>query len=117
MTSLANACNWCAAAPAIRCISLTVTPHEDYALLTTAPSIGQTLAAVIVLETGTIERFASAGNFASYAVTRGSKSRKGYRQIPVPFDFLGAEEDRTPDLRIANATLSQLSYVPGGATL
>src|SRR6186997_2005956 len=25
----------------------------------------------------------------------------------------GDEEDRTPDLRIANATLSQLSYVPG----
>ena len=24
----------------------------------------------------------------------------------------GAEEDRTPDLRIANATLSQLSYGP-----
>ena len=24
----------------------------------------------------------------------------------------GPEEDRTPDLRIANATLSQLSYVP-----
>ena len=26
----------------------------------------------------------------------------------------GDEEDRTPDLRIANATLSQLSYVPEG---
>ena len=26
--------------------------------------------------------------------------------------FGGAEEDRTPDLRIANATLSQLSYGP-----
>jgi hypothetical protein len=24
----------------------------------------------------------------------------------------GDEEDRTPDLRIANATLSQLSYAP-----
>ena len=36
----------------------------------------------------------------------------------TPLDFLnkllgGDEEDRTPDLRIANATLSQLSYVPG----
>ena len=29
-----------------------------------------------------------------------------------PFEFGGDEEDRTPDLRIANATLSQLSYVP-----
>ena len=27
----------------------------------------------------------------------------------------GEEEDRTPDLRIANATLSQLSYPPTGA--
>ena len=27
-------------------------------------------------------------------------------------DVGGAEEDRTPDLRIANATLSQLSYRP-----
>jgi hypothetical protein len=26
----------------------------------------------------------------------------------------GEEEDRTPDLRIANAALSQLSYVPTG---
>ena len=29
-----------------------------------------------------------------------------------PFQSGGDEEDRTPDLRIANATLSQLSYVP-----
>jgi len=28
---------------------------------------GQTLATVIMLETGTIDRFANAGNFASYA--------------------------------------------------
>jgi hypothetical protein len=27
----------------------------------------------------------------------------------------GDEEDRTPDLRIANATLSQLSYAPNSA--
>src|SRR5262245_50870362 len=27
----------------------------------------------------------------------------------------GAEGDRTPDLRIANAALSRLSYCPGGA--
>jgi hypothetical protein len=29
----------------------------------------------------------------------------------------GVEEDRTPDLRIANATLSQLSYHPGEARI
>ena len=28
------------------------------------------------------------------------------------FGIGGEEEDRTPDLRIANATLSQLSYPP-----
>jgi hypothetical protein len=31
------------------------------------------------------------------------------------FESGGDEEDRTPDLRIANATLSQLSYVPTAA--
>ena len=30
-------------------------------------------------------------------------------------NFGGDEEDRTPDLRIANATLSQLSYAPTDA--
>ncbi|WP_184108373.1 IS110 family transposase [Paraburkholderia fungorum] len=44
-----------------------VAPNPDYALLTTVPGIGQILATVILLETGTIERFASPGNFASYA--------------------------------------------------
>ena len=41
------------------------------------------------------------------------------RRVPNPLfyafilgKFGGAEEDRTPDLRIANATLSQLSYGP-----
>uniref|UniRef100_UPI003F49A503 IS110 family transposase n=1 Tax=Cupriavidus necator TaxID=106590 RepID=UPI003F49A503 len=44
-----------------------VKPRADYALLTTVPGIGQILASVILLETGPIERFASAGSFASYA--------------------------------------------------
>lgn len=39
----------------------------EYGLLTSAPGIGQALATTILLETGTIERFAAAGNFASYA--------------------------------------------------
>jgi hypothetical protein len=29
----------------------------------------------------------------------------------------GEEEDRTPDLRIANAALSQLSYLPDAAII
>lgn len=32
--------------------------------------------------------------------------------MSLDFAYGGAEEDRTPDLRIANATLSQLSYGP-----
>jgi len=44
-----------------------VKPRPQYALLTTVPGIGQTLATVIVLETGPIDRFAEVGNFASYA--------------------------------------------------
>ena len=40
--------------------------HEDYALLTTVPGIGQTLATTIMLETGSIARFAKVGDFSSY---------------------------------------------------
>ncbi|GHU08810.1 hypothetical protein FACS1894158_18250 [Betaproteobacteria bacterium] len=38
-----------------------------YQLLTSVPGIGQALATTILLETGPIERFASVGNYASYA--------------------------------------------------
>jgi transposase len=41
--------------------------RPDYELLTSAPGIGKVLATTILLETGPIERFAGAGNFASYA--------------------------------------------------
>ena len=44
-----------------------VKPRPQYRLLTSVPGIGQTLATVIFLETGSIERFAEVGNFASYA--------------------------------------------------
>ncbi|MGF6301412.1 transposase [Paraburkholderia sp. WC7.3d] len=44
-----------------------VTPNPARALLATVPGIGRILATVILLEVGPIERFASAGNFASYA--------------------------------------------------
>jgi transposase len=44
-----------------------VRPRPQYALLTSVPGIGQTLATVILLETGPIERFAQVGNYASYA--------------------------------------------------
>ena len=42
-------------------------PRAEYALLKTVPGIGPILASIILLEVGSIERFASAGNFASYA--------------------------------------------------
>jgi transposase len=41
--------------------------RPQYALLTSAPGIAHVLAPVILLETGSIERFASVGNYASYA--------------------------------------------------
>ena len=44
-----------------------VKPRPQYGLLTSVPGIGQTLATVILLETGPIDRFAQVGNFASYA--------------------------------------------------
>ena len=45
------------------------------------------------------------------------KKPAGSRAFGTSWDLVkhligGDEEDRTPDLRIANATLSQLSYVP-----
>lgn len=41
--------------------------RSEFVVLTTAPGIGRILATVIMLEMGSIERFASVGNFASYA--------------------------------------------------
>ena len=42
-------------------------PRQDYQLLTSIPGVGKILASTIVLETGTVERFASPGHYASYA--------------------------------------------------
>jgi transposase len=44
-----------------------IQPRPDYQLLQSVPGIGPILGTTIALETGTIERFASAGNYASYA--------------------------------------------------
>jgi transposase len=41
--------------------------RTEYALLTSVPGIGRILAAIILLETGPIERFRGVGNYASYA--------------------------------------------------
>jgi transposase len=59
-----------------------VKPRPEYALLSSAPGIGQTLATVILLETGPIDRFADVGHFASYArcvdsVRRSNRKKKG----------------------------------------
>ena len=59
-----------------------VKPRPQYGLLTSVPGIGQTLATVILLETGPIERFADVGNFASYArcvdsVLTSNRKKKG----------------------------------------
>jgi transposase len=44
-----------------------VRPRPEYTLLNSVPGIGQTLATVIFLETGPVDRFADVGNYASYA--------------------------------------------------
>ena len=40
--------------------------RPEYRLLKTAPGIGEILATTIMLETGTVARFAQVGNFSSY---------------------------------------------------
>jgi transposase len=47
--------------------------HSEYGFLNTVPGIGRVLATTILLETGPIDRFASVGNFASYARCVGSE--------------------------------------------
>lgn len=44
-----------------------VRPRDEFKLLTSAPGIGEILATTIMLETGSVQRFAAVGNFASYA--------------------------------------------------
>ena len=51
------------------------TLREDYRALQTVSGIGKVLALTIALETGDIGRFASPGNFASYARTVSSRAR------------------------------------------
>ena len=49
---------------------------------------------------------------AFHSYRRATPASPSILQIENKFAVGGDEEDRTPDLRIANATLSQLSYVP-----
>ena len=66
--------------------------RADYNLLTSVPGIGQILATVIILEIGMIGRFASAGNFASYArcvdsqrISNGRKKGEGNTKNGNPY--------------------------------
>jgi len=49
-----------------RCLHERVRLNQDFCLLNSVPGIGQTLATTIMLETGTVARFAKVGNFSSY---------------------------------------------------
>ena len=56
--------------------------RRDYRLLKSVPGIGQTLATTIMLETGTVARFAQVGNFSSYcrcvdSVRKSNGKKKG----------------------------------------
>jgi transposase len=48
------------------CLQERVRLSEEFRLLKSAPGIGETLATTIMLETGTVARFAQVGNFSSY---------------------------------------------------
>ena len=48
------------------CLHERVRLSEEFRLLKTTPGIGETLATTIMLETGTVARFAQVGNFSSY---------------------------------------------------
>jgi transposase len=68
-------------------LQLQIKPREDYRLLQSVPGIGAILGTTIALETGTIERFASAGNYASYArcvksekISNGKRKGQGNRK-------------------------------------
>lgn len=61
-----------------------VKPRDEFQVLTTTPGIGEILATTIMLETGTVKRFAGVGNFSSYArcvqskrVSNGKKKGQG----------------------------------------
>ena len=70
---------------------------EVFQALKTVPGIGKTLALTIALESGDMSRFASAGNFASYARTVDSRlgsngKNKGKEEdekseLPAPAEF------------------------------
>lgn len=61
-----------------------VKPRDEFKVLTTTPGIGEILATTIMLETGTVKRFAGVGNFSSYArcvqskrISNGKKKGQG----------------------------------------
>ena len=63
-------------------------------------------------ETGPSGVVASAAAWPEPAPALGISGKKNQPRTVGFSNVGGEEEDRTPDLRIANATLSQLSYVP-----
>lgn len=54
--------------------------RPGYRVLVTVPGIGEVLATLIMLETGSIERFAAVGNFASYARCVDSEHRSNNKK-------------------------------------
>ena len=61
-----------------------------------------------------VQLSAEISDYSAYTNNRLLIEKRVQYQLPEERSqsFGGAEEDRTPDLRIANATLSQLSYGP-----
>ena len=64
-----------------------IQPRKDYQLLQSIPGVGPVLGTTIALETGTIQRFPSPGNYASYArcvksekISNGKRKGQGNRK-------------------------------------
>jgi hypothetical protein len=70
--------------------------------------------AITLMRTGVLREQCSLVELTGLRSISSPHTNKTGHPYGCPVLFGGAEEDRTPDLRIANATLSQLSYRPNG---
>lgn len=65
-----------------------VRPRREYILLTRVPGIGQILATTILLEIGTIERFAGAGQSETFPPSSMSARNWAYRSAHCSMRFI-----------------------------
>ena len=86
--------------------------RQEYRLLKSVPGIGQTLATTIMLETGTVARFATVGGFQLVLPVRGQpageqRQEEGRRQHQ--------ERQQVPCLGVYRSGQLRYSLLPAGA--